>query len=167
MADHPIFGDPLALFRRPKKDESHVKRSSGTLAESVKHGTIHTANPEPSIHHTVIAGCPHPRREFELKGEFYMLAYVSIPIDWLNYITYEMIDRWRITFVGPSGTIQKLPPALRSIEDIVGDRVYIGFDYLNEAEPQPQPSPEQLKLMLTAFVTELQNQITPQLKFEL
>ena len=168
MVEHPIFGDPFALFRR--KDESHVKRSSGTLAESVKHGTISTVNSaqmDPTIHHTVIAGCPHPRKEFALKGEFYMLAYVSIPVDWLPFIDEGMSAKYRITFVGPAGTIQKLPPALKSIEDIVGERVYVGFDYLNEMQPISQPNPEQLRIFLSDFVADLYQRARAQLTLDL
>lgn len=153
------FEDPNLLLRRHPVETNRglTHRSSGTIQNSVKHGIVHTSEAPATLHHTVIAASPHPTKNRADRGEFYMIAYVSIPMAWLNQITPAIVDLWDISFVGPSGTIQKLPPALADMEDLLNERVYLGVNWLwlGGEEPLPQPQPEYIKSKLIALVNSI------------
>lgn len=152
------FRDTAALIR--SATQATNKRASGTVQGSVVHGLIHTKSPDVTIHHTIIAACPHPTKTRHVLGDYYMVAYVSAPIDWLRLITAELCERWDISFYGPPGRIQNLPPALREFNDVLNDRFYIGFDWLYLARGDmdggvAQPSPDKIKSKLHEFINEL------------
>lgn len=87
-----------------------------------------------------------------------MIAYVSIPMSWFRLLTPALAETWDIQFIGPAGTIQKLPPVLHDIEELLGERVYVGFDWLwLGGEPVTQPSVEYIKTKLTEFVVTLRD----------
>lgn len=153
------FRDAAALIR--SATQATNKRASGTVQGSVVHSLIHTQQPNLSIHHTITAACPHPTKSRHNAGDYYMVAYVSAPIAWLRLMTFDLCERWDISFYGPSGRIQNLPPALREFDDILGDRFYIGFDWLYLARddvdgaPVAQPTPDKIKSRIHDFVNEL------------
>jgi len=152
--NNSLFGffDPNAMLR--KQTQQSLRRPSGTVPDSVKHSVIHTESPDATIHHVIIAACPFPVKDRADRGEFYMVAYVSIPIDWLSRITREFATQWDVQFIGPAGMIQKVPPVLSDMEDLLGERVYIGFDWcwLGGEKPVQQPTAEYIKNKLTQFV---------------
>lgn len=153
------FRDSAELIR--SATQASNKRASGTVPGSVVHGLIHTAMPNVTIHHTITAACPHPTKTRHHEGEFYMVAYVSAPIDWLRLMTADLCDRWDVSFYGPSGRIQNLPPALREFETILDGRFYIGFDWLYLSRDDmngvavPQPTPDKIKQRIHDFIDEL------------
>lgn len=156
------FNDPNILLQRHTAASN--RRVSGTVPETVRHGMIHVELPTPSIHHTVIAACPSPDKNLEAKGEFYMIAYVSIPGDWLRYVSDELVSKWDVTFCGPVGTIQKLPPVLSDMEDLLGARVYMGFDWMWLGEGvRMQPNQEGIKKKLAEFISALRSEIEPRM----
>lgn len=163
MADNMFeFNNPNLILQKVTLNSQ--RRSSGTVFDSVKHGIVHTPAPDSTLHHIVTAACPHPKKELEMQGIYYRVAYVSIPLDWLSLIDDEFANKWDITFIGPVGVIQKLPPTLQDMEIVLNDRVYVGFDWmwLGEAVRQ-QPTEDKLRDKLIQFVTDLRNRIEPQL----
>jgi len=150
------FNNPNLILQR--QTAHSIRRPSGTVPESVKHGVIYTQEPNVTIHHTIIGASPHPDRDKADKGWFYMVAYVSIPLSWFPAITKEFADTWDVSFVGPTGAIQKFPPVLRDIEMLVGERLYVGFDWFwLRDEPKAQPSAEKIKARLLEFVSTLRS----------
>jgi hypothetical protein len=151
------FGDPAAFLQR--QTQLSIRRPSGTVQDSVRHSMIHTPSPDATIHHAVIAACPFPVQARADKGEYYMVAYVSIPPAWLKTLNKVIAETWDVQFIGPSGVIQKLPPFLLDMEDILGDRVYVGFDWLwLGGEPRVQPSADYIKDKLVKFVSAVREQ---------
>lgn len=156
--------DNFPEFRMTRKPKPSMRRQSGTIEGTVEHGMVHTLSPNATLHHTIIAMCPHPTKEFANQGKQYRVAYVSIPMDWLPYINNEFADTWDITFVGPTGTIQRLPPALADMDTLLGPRIYIGFDWLWCAmDLNLQPQPATLVSKLTKFVSAVRDLIEPKL----
>lgn len=145
------FGNPNLILQR--QTAQGIRRPSGTVSESVKHGVIHTPSPDTTIHHTIIGASPHPVPRSADRGEFYMIAYVSIPIEWIDRLSPAVASTWDVTFIGPAGTNQKLPPVLRDMEELLGNRVYVGFDwYWLKDSPKDQPNADTIKTKLTEFV---------------
>lgn len=144
------FQDPNALLRKATKVST--QRRSGTVAETVKHAMVHTPSPVATLHHTVIAAAPHPIRQRANDGDHYMVAYISIPLGWLPALDQEFAKTWDISFIGPAGQIQKLPPTLLDMETLIPDRVYIGFDWM-WLPTNEQPSYGYIKDKLVKFVT--------------
>lgn len=157
------FSNPNMLLHKQTKNS--LRRVSGTVPETVKHGIAYTPDPGATIHHTIIAACPHPTKELANKGTYYMLAYISIHPDWLELITDEFASTWDVTFIGPAGMIQRLPPLFLDMEDILGNRVYIGFDWLwlGEGAQPIQPRVESIAKRLHEFVSALRSKHEPQL----
>lgn len=152
------FNDPTAILR--KATRVSTQRRSGTVADTVRHSIIHTHAPESTLHHIVMAACPHPVRARANEGDHYMVAYVSIPLDWLPVIDVEFGRVWDISFIGPAGSIQKLPPTLLDMEELLDHRVYIGFDWLWLADTNPptqQPHYDRIKPKLIEFVNTLRS----------
>lgn len=106
------------------------RRRSKTVFGTVQHQVMHSGTENATIHHAVTAARPHPVHERAQIGEYYMVAYISAPIQWLRYVDKEFCYTWDISFIGPSGTILALPPALSYIDDLTQERFYIGFDWL-------------------------------------
>lgn len=157
------FHDPLTLLRKATK--ASTTRRSGTVADTVKHGIIHTHSPESTLHHYIIAACPHPIRARANEGEFYMVAYVSIGIEWVKSMDVEFARNWDVSFIGPAGAIQRLPPMLLDMEELLGARVYIGFDWmwmLGANPAVPQPPHERIKPKLIEFVAALRKRFDPE-----
>lgn len=128
--------------------KASVNRRSGTVAETVRHSLVHTGSPDATLHHCIIGACPHPIRERADMGDHYMVGYVSIPLAWASTVSRLFASDWDISFIGPAGTIQKLPAAMVECEELLGARVYIGFDWLDWAQAEPpvqQPSYERIK----------------------
>lgn len=156
-----IFRDPKApLFAAQTKASN--QRTSGTVQGSVKHGMVHTASPESTLHHVITAAMPHPLRERADAGIYYMVAYMSIPLEWKKLLTTELCIKFDISFIGPSGTIQRLPPVLLDMNDVLGDRIYIGFDWLwlmrgdmSMSNAPAQPTVEYIKSKLILCASEL------------
>lgn len=145
------FNNPNLILERHARNA--VKRDSGTIAETIKHQVVHTPSPDSTIHHAVTAACPHPTRELEVAGKYYMVGYVSIPLPWLERITPAFAEAANISFVGPMGVIQRLPPILNDIEELLGERVYIGSDWSGLGEDMRlQPSASLILSMLTDTV---------------
>jgi len=154
------FSNPNALLIKATK--ASATRRSGTVAETVRHSLIHTHSPDASLHHTIIAACPHPMKNRSDLGEYYMVAYVSIPINWLSHITTEFAQQWDVSFIGPAGTVQRLPPTMLDMEDVLGSRVYIGFDWLRLGQtvpPTQQPHYDSIKPRLIEFVSALRAKV--------
>lgn len=131
-----------------KATKASVNRRSGTVAETVRHSLVHTASPNATLHHCVIGACPHPVRERADMGDHYMVGYVSIPMAWAPLLTSPFSRDYDVSFIGPAGTIQRLPSAMYDCEDVLGDRLYLGFDWLDFAQSTPpvqQPSYERIK----------------------
>jgi len=150
------FSNPETILVKATK--ASATRRSGTVAETVRHSLVHTSSPESTLHHVIMAACPHPERAKANAGEHYMVGYVSIPIDWLKHVTVEFAKKWDVSFIGPAGTIQRLPPTMRDMEDLLLDRVYIGFDWLWLARAEPpiqQPHYDKIKPKLIEFVSAL------------
>ena len=150
------FSNPNALLS--KATEVSATRRSGTVADTVRHSLIHTQSPDATLHHVIIAACPHPMKNRADLGEYYMVAYVSVPIAWTRFIDEAHADKWGVTFVGPAGTVQRLPPSMRDMEDVLGARVYIGFDWMELTRSNPpiqQPHYDSIKPKLIDFVTNL------------
>jgi len=122
------FSDPNSMLRKATK--ASTNRRSGTVEGTVRHAMIHTSGVPATIHHTVVAAMPHPIRQRANEGDHYMVAYVSVPITWLAALTQTLALEYEVSFVGPAGYIQKLPPTLLELETMIRDRVYIGFDWL-------------------------------------
>lgn len=142
------------------KDEPATRRS-GTVAGTVRHSLVHTPSPDATIHHSIIAACPHPVKARADLGEYYMVAYVSVPLAWEGLITSEFASRWDISFIGPAGTVQRLPPSMRDMEDVLEERIYIGFDWLWLAKSEPpiqQPHYDKIKPKLIDCVTALREE---------
>jgi len=164
MSDHFKFdfNNPNLLLQKTAANTQ--RRASGTVYDSVAHGIVHTPAPDSTIHHVVTAACPHPTRELEMRGVFYRVAYVSVPLSWIVAMTPEFATRWDVTFVGPAGSIQKLPTAFQDMEELLGARVYIGFDWRWLGDNmKDQPTVERMKDQLTRFVTELRSALQPNL----
>lgn len=154
------FSNPNALLVKATK--ASATRRSGTVAETVRHSIIHTASPDSSLHHVIIAACPHPMKNRADLGEYYMVAYVSVPVAWVGFIDRDFATRWDISFVGPAGTVQRLPPTMLDMEDILASRVYIGFDWLRWGQvdpPQQQPHYDAIKPKLIQFVSALREKV--------
>jgi hypothetical protein len=146
------FQDPNALLRKATK--ASTQRRSGTVAETVKHSIIHTPSPSATLHHCIIAAAPHPIRQRADEGEHYMVAYISIPLNWLPALDQEFARRWDVSFLGPAGQIQKLPPTLLDMEPLIQSRVYVGFDWM-WLPTNEQPGYGYIKDKLVKFITEL------------
>lgn len=147
------FSDPAVILR--KQTQVSGNRKSGTVTDTVRHSMIHTESPNSSLHHTIIAACPHPTKERADRGDYYMVAYVSIPFEWYQTIDTEFATVWDISFVGPAGIVQRLPVTLADMEDLLTDRVYIGFDWLwltDSGNLHPQISYDSIKDKLVSFV---------------
>lgn len=160
------FTDPTIMLRRHVVESNKsvaTNRVSGTIQNTVRHGVIHTMEPSATLHHHVIAASPHPTKNRADAGEFYMIAYVSIPMEWSAAIDNEFAQLWDISFLGPIGMIQKLPPALADVEDLLGERVYVGFDWLwlGGGEKPAQPSHDWIKNQLIKFANELRRRVDP------
>lgn len=141
-----------------KATRASSTRRSGTVADTVRHSIIHTESPDATLHHTVIGASPYPEKSRAALGDYYMTAYVSIHISWLVLLSQEVIDRWKVSFIGPAGLVQRLPYGISESEALLGQRIYVGFDWLAYAKEQPaqqQPSYERIQSLLIAFVTEL------------
>lgn len=148
------FTNPNALLKKATK--ASATRRSGTVAETVRHSLIHTQMPDVTLHHAIIAACPHPLKTQADQGEYYMVAYVSIPLPWLPFIDAIIRNQWDVSFIGPAGTTQHLPPSMRDMDDVLGDRVYIGFDWFWLTQSQPpiqQPHYDKIKPKLIQFVS--------------
>lgn len=157
------FHDPNMLLRKATK--ASTQRRSGTVADTVKHGIVHTSVPESTLHHYVIAACPHPTKAKANEGEYYMVAYVSIPITWLENLSMEFARLWDVSFIGPAGAIQRLPPMLLDMEELLGPRVYVGFDWfwmLGATPAVQQPHHEKIKPKLIGFVSALRERFEPE-----
>jgi hypothetical protein len=105
-----------------------------------------------------MAACPHPIKARANDGEHYMVAYVSIPLEWIRSVGDTVAELWDVSFIGPAGSIQRLPPTLLEMEELLGQRVYIGFDWLWLTETNPptqQPHYDKIKPRLIEFVTAL------------
>lgn len=114
----------------PKAEDSNIRRRGGSIPGSVKHAMIHTSSPDATLHHTVIAQCPHP-----LANRLpYWVGYVSIPNEWYSLLTPEFMREHSVSFVGPPGQTQRLTPALHHIADVVAIDIYIGFDWMHSEE---------------------------------
>lgn len=154
------FYDPLERLAKVSMND-HVKRVSGTIPGSVVHALHSTPSPNATVHHLVAAACPHPVAEKADAGVYYTVAYVSIPSDWVHALTPEMQRTWDVSFVGPSGRIQRLPPALNDYEVILGERLYVGFDWFwlvangNDSSTVAQPTSLTIRKRLGEFVEEL------------
>jgi hypothetical protein len=154
------FSDPDSILRRATKNS--IRRQSGTIADTVRHSVIHTRGPDSTLHHVVIAACPHPTKARSSQGEYYMIAYVSVPLDWFKFISGELANRYDISFMGPAGQIQKLPPSLIDMEELLPSRAYIGFDWLRFCETQQmQLTPELIKGYLVSVVNDLRSAVEP------
>ncbi len=154
------FSNPNALLTKATK--ASATRRSGTVADTVRHSLIHTPSPNATLHHVIMAACPHPVKTRADLGEYYMVAYVSIPLDWISYINEEIAQKWDVSFIGPAGTVQRLPPTMLEMEDVLGGRVYIGFDWLWLVQSDPplqQPHYEAIKPKLIQFVTALRSTV--------
>ncbi len=166
------FNNPNLLLKKHEVESSkfQVHRQSGTIQNSVKHSVIHTASPAASLHHTVIGASPHPVKARADEGEFYMIGFVSVPANWIDHIDMDFATTWDVTFVGPSGMIQRLPASLLDVEELLGaDRVYIGFDWLwlggDKSGLKPvQPSHDRIKSGLIKFINALRQRVEPKWK---
>jgi hypothetical protein len=87
-----------------------------------------------------------------------MVAYVSIPLDWLPALDAEFASQWDISFIGPAGYVQKLPPTLLDMEPLLTDRVYVGFDW-HWLPTTEQPGYAYIKDKLVKFLTALRQVI--------
>lgn len=155
-----FLADPNAMLQ--KATRGALKRQSGTIENTVRHAVIHTDAPDATLHHTIIGACPHPTRERAIDGEYYMVAYVSIPLTWLETLTTDFARTWDVSFVGPAGLIQRIPRSLDDIEELLGDRVYIGFDWLwvtDVVPKQKQYSADRIKDRLVDFVKALRSEV--------
>lgn len=150
------FSNPNALLKKATK--ASATRRSGTVADTVRHSLIHTSSPNTTIHHVIIAACPHPIKNRADQGEYYMVAYVSIPLQWIELVDPKVRKDWDVSFIGPAGTIQRLPPTMLDLVDVLDDRVYIGFDWFWLAQNEPpiqQPHYDKIKPRLIEFVSQL------------
>jgi hypothetical protein len=150
------FHDPNTLLTKATK--ASATRRSGTVADTVRHSLIHTNSPDATLHHAIIAACPHPLKSRADVGEYYMVAYVSIPLDWIGLVDTIVAKDWDISFIGPAGTTQRLPPTMIDMADVLEGRVYIGFDWFWLAQVEPpvqQPHYEKIKPRLIQFVNQL------------
>ncbi len=112
------------------KTQSSVRRQSNTVYGTLLHTAIHTSSPDASLHHIVTAASPHPRKSRADSGDYYMIAYVSIPMDWIEHVSFDFMQQWDVTFIGPPGFVQRLPPALSYMKDLMAPNFYLGFDWL-------------------------------------
>jgi hypothetical protein len=153
------FFDPNIVLK--KATRASTQRRSGTVADTVRHSIIHTHSPNATLHHAIIAACPHPVKARANDGEYYMVAYTSIPIAWLPALDTEFAKTWDVSFIGPAGAIQKLPPTLLEMEELLPDRVYIGFDWLWLAQENPpvvQPHYDKIKPRMIEFINALRSE---------
>ncbi|KAK0039437.1 hypothetical protein Bpfe_031114 [Biomphalaria pfeifferi] len=127
--------DFMKLFQAAKDSQPEVNKRNKTIRNSAKHLLLHTRSPDATIHHAVIAEMSHPVRD-RLP---YYVAYVSIPVEWYGQIDDEVVRHMNISFKGPPGPTQKMPPTLSNVRDIVDTRLYVGFDWLH-ASIQPHPN---------------------------
>ncbi len=133
-----LFQLPFAKNSIEAATKSSMNRRSGTVAETVRHSLIHTVDGgRTTIHHSIIGACPHPVRARAEQGDHYMVGYVSIPIQWYDHITPEIVAYFGISFIGPSGTAQRLPTSMYDYEDILGARMYLGLNWLGHAMAEP------------------------------
>ena len=147
-------------FNRPSNPiaaatKASAIRRSGTVAETSKHSMIGTQSPDATIHHLVMAAMPHPIRARADEGDHYMVAYVSVPVSWVPRITTAVAKTWNVSFLGPAGFIQRLPPTLHDMEDILGTRIYVGFDWFVYTMTDPatqQPAYAAIKNRCQAFI---------------
>ena len=158
------FVDPDALIREATK--THINRKTNTVANSIEHSMIHTPQPNATVHHVVTAASPHPSRDRADNGDYYMIAYISMPLEWAAALTPERQDRWDVTFIGPAGRVHLLPPALSTINDLIGDRLYVGFDWLwilkqgqDGIKDPKQPTVPKIKDKLIEFATEIRDAV--------
>jgi len=141
------FGNPDTLLTKATKATN--RRRSGTVADTVRHSVVHTQSPDSTIHHCIIAACAHPQKAQADEGIHYMVGYVSIPLEWITRLDAKFCDAFGISFIGPAGSIQKIPPTLKDMEDIFGERLYIGIDFFHYMRTQTQqPSYQQMKTKL-------------------
>jgi hypothetical protein len=147
------FVDPNMMLQLAT--QASATRRSGTVADTVRHSLVHTQSPDATIHHAIMAACSHPVKARAKLGEYYMVAYVSIPIQWAPYITPEFAQQWDISFIGPAGTVQRLPPGMLDMKDLLESPIYIGFDWLWLAKSTPpiqQPHYDKIKPKLIECV---------------
>lgn len=141
-----------------KATQSSVNRMSGTVADTVRHSLVATESPDATIHHAVIAACPHPIQTRADQGDHYMVAYVSVPPEWVKRLTPQYAHDWDISFVGPAGIVQKLPPGMMEANQFLGSRIYVGFDWFDLSQAMPriqQPSYPKIQQKLIDFVKAL------------
>lgn len=158
-SDSPLFDfakdftDTLHEAAMRRLTARSPRRVSGTVLDSVHHGVVHTEKVPHTMHHVITAACPHPIREKANKGDFYMVAYASIPVEWETKLDSQFRRQYDVTFIGPAGTIQKLPSALNDIDSILGPRMYVGFDWswLLDSTSK-QPTAQYLRDKLIKFV---------------
>jgi hypothetical protein len=134
------------------------QRRYGTVAETCRHSIVHTWSPDATIHHVVIAACHHPIQAKADLGEHYMVAYISIPMEWRRLLDTKLCKDWDVSFIGPAGVIQRLPPALRDVADIIDGRIYVGFDWFWLAANDPpiqQPHYDKIKPRLIQFASQV------------
>lgn len=156
-----IFKDKsLPLFSQLMKEGTQYKRTTNTVKGSTKHGIVHTPAPDATVHHTVSAARPHPTREKANQHVYFMVSYISAPVEWLTVLDSEFCETWDVSFFGPGGIIQRLPPALQELEYAMVARFYLGFDWLyltrsDTGKDSAQPTHEYIRTKMISCVAAL------------
>jgi hypothetical protein len=154
-----------------QKTQATNPRKNHTVHGTFSHQIIHTASPDSTLHHVVTGAMAHPIKRRAENGDYYMIAYVSIPYAWKDVVSQSVMDLWDISFIGPAGQIQQLPPALSYVKEVIESDFYIGFDWLwltrndvlsPEVNEPPQPDAPYIINKLKAFVESMRelNKVT-------